>query len=238
VLQATTPLDPRVLDAMLPYWTDQYGNPHSRTHYFGWESDEAVEVARKQVHFEGRACCWLHLRMCSARLPEWLKRFDPVDALAGYSQPTCLVPTSRFYSCMCSAQVADLIGADPKEIIFTSGATESNNLALKGVANFYKERKNHIITTQTDHKCVLDSARYLQQRGFEVSTPSLPACSGRLRAGLPANCHHVLDSMHGCYATRLQVAVKCHAALQPQGVVKVPDMGAGYVSAGPAGRPR
>lgn len=65
-------------------------------------------------------------------------------------------------------QVADLIGADPKEIIFTSGATESNNLALKGVANFYKESKNHIITTQTDHKCVLDSARYLQHRGFEA----------------------------------------------------------------------
>jgi cysteine desulfurase len=112
-MQATTPLDPRVLDAMLPFWTDQYGNPHSRTHFFGWESEDAVEVARKQV--------------------------------------------------------ADLIGADPKEIIFTSGATESNNLALKGVANFYKERKNHIITTQTDHKCVLDSARYLQQRGFEVT---------------------------------------------------------------------
>ena len=67
-------------------------------------------------------------------------------------------------------QVADLIGADPKEIVFTSGATESNNMALKGVANFYKERKNHIITTQTDHKCVLDSARHLQQRGFEVGT--------------------------------------------------------------------
>jgi cysteine desulfurase len=112
-MQATTPLDPRVLDAMLPYWTDQYGNPHSRTHYFGWESDDAVEAARKQV--------------------------------------------------------ADLIGADPKEIVFTSGATESNNMALKGVANFYKERKNHIITMQTDHKCVLDSARYLQQRGFEVT---------------------------------------------------------------------
>lgn len=112
-MQATTPLDPRVLDAMLPYWVDQYGNPHSRTHFFGWEADEAIEVARKQV--------------------------------------------------------ADLIGANPKEIIFTSGATESNNLALKGVANFYKDRKNHIITTQTDHKCVLDSARYLQQRGFEVT---------------------------------------------------------------------
>lgn len=74
--------------------------------------------------------------------------------------------------------MADLIGADPKEIIFTSGATESNNLALKGVANFYKERKNHIITTQTDHKCVLDSARYLQQRGFEVG-PYLSWCRDR-----------------------------------------------------------
>lgn len=62
-----------------------------------------------------------------------------------------------------------MIGADPKEIIFTSGATESNNLALKGVANFYKSKKKHIITTQTDHKCVLDSARYLSQRGFEVT---------------------------------------------------------------------
>lgn len=68
-----------------------------------------------------------------------------------------------------SMQVAALIGADPKEIIFTSGATESNNLALKGVANFYKGKKKHIITTQTDHKCVLDSARYLSQRGFEVT---------------------------------------------------------------------
>ena len=65
--------------------------------------------------------------------------------------------------------MAALIGADPKEIIFTSGATESNNLALKGVANFYKGKKKHIITTQTDHKCVLDSARYLSQRGFEVT---------------------------------------------------------------------
>lgn len=66
-------------------------------------------------------------------------------------------------------QVASLIGADPKEIIFTSGATESNNLAIKGVANFYKEKKNHIITLQTDHKCVLDSCRYLQNRGFKVT---------------------------------------------------------------------
>lgn len=112
-MQATTPLDPRVLDAMLPYMTEQYGNPHSRTHLYGWEAEEAVEEAR--------------------------------------------------------AQVASIIGADPKEIVFTSGATESNNLAIKGVAGFYKDKKRHIITTQTDHKCVLDSCRHLQQRGFDVT---------------------------------------------------------------------
>ncbi len=84
--------------------------------------------------------------------------------------------------------MADLIGADPKEIIFTSGATESNNLAIKGVANFYKDRKNHVITTQTDHKCVLDSARYLQQRGFQVRcVPSPnPACRHQ---GPPVRAH-------------------------------------------------
>jgi cysteine desulfurase len=112
-MQATTPMDPRVVDAMLPFMTEQYGNPHSRTHLYGWEAEEAVEVAR--------------------------------------------------------GQVASVIGADAKEIIFTSGATESNNLAIKGVAQFYKDKKNHVITTQTDHKCVLDSCRYLQQRGFEVT---------------------------------------------------------------------
>lgn len=112
-MQATTPMDPRVVDSMLPYMTAQFGNPHSRTHLFGWEAEEAVE--------EGRA------------------------------------------------QVASVIGADPKEIVFTSGATESNNLAIKGVAGFYKDKKKHIITTQTDHKCVLDSCRYLQQRGFDIT---------------------------------------------------------------------
>mmetsp|Transcript_22059 Transcript_22059/g.42101 ORF Transcript_22059/g.42101 Transcript_22059/m.42101 type:complete len:456 (-) Transcript_22059:298-1665(-) len=112
-MQATTPLDPRVLDAMLPFLTEQFGNPHSRTHMYGWESEDAAEVARKQV--------------------------------------------------------ASLIGADPKEIIFTSGATESNNIAIKGVSSFYKANKNHIITTQTDHKCVLDSCRSMQQQGFEVT---------------------------------------------------------------------
>lgn len=110
---ATTPLDPRVLDAMLPYLTNIYGNPHSRTHAFGWEAEKAVEIAREQV--------------------------------------------------------ASLINADSKEIIFTSGATESNNIAIKGVAHFYKDKKNHIITSQTDHKCVLDSCRALESEGFKVT---------------------------------------------------------------------
>ncbi|KAJ1534471.1 cysteine desulfurase, partial [Nowakowskiella sp. JEL0078] len=112
-MQATSPMDPRVLEAMLPYFTYQFGNPHSRTHQYGWESEEGVEKARQYV--------------------------------------------------------ADIIAADPKEIIFTSGATESNNLAVKGVARFYKSKKNHIITTKTEHKCVLDSCRVLQDEGFEVT---------------------------------------------------------------------
>ena len=119
---ATTRVDPRVLDAMLPYYVGQYGNPHSRTHMYGWETEDAVEDAR--------------------------------------------------------AEVAALVGADAKEIIFTSGATESNNLAIKGVSSFYKERKRHIVTTQTDHKCVLDSCRQLEQRGFEVTY--LPVASNGL----------------------------------------------------------
>ncbi|KAJ5884768.1 Cysteine desulfurase [Penicillium taxi] len=114
-MQATTPLDPRVLDAMLPYLTGIYGNPHSRTHAYGWESEKAVEQARENI--------------------------------------------------------AKLIGADPKEIIFTSGATESNNMSLKGVARFFGRsgKKKHIITTQTEHKCVLDSCRHLQDEGFDVT---------------------------------------------------------------------
>ncbi|XP_003973042.1 cysteine desulfurase isoform X1 [Takifugu rubripes] len=111
--QATTPMDPRVLDAMLPYQVNYYGNPHSRTHAYGWESETAMETARKQV--------------------------------------------------------ADLIGADPREIIFTSGATESNNMAIKGVARFYQSKKRHVITTQTEHKCVLDSCRVLESEGFSVT---------------------------------------------------------------------
>ncbi|KAF5373678.1 hypothetical protein D9758_000873 [Tetrapyrgos nigripes] len=112
-MQATTPVDPRVLDAMLPFLTDQYGNPHSRTHAYGWEAEQAVEDARKHV--------------------------------------------------------ADLIGADTKDIVFTSGATETNNMAIKGVARFHKEKKKHIITTQTEHKCVLDSCRKLGEEGFDIT---------------------------------------------------------------------
>ncbi|TLS24673.1 hypothetical protein PpBr36_08370, partial [Pyricularia pennisetigena] len=114
-MQATTPVDPRVLDAMLPLYVGVYGNPHSRTHAYGWESEKAVEDAR--------------------------------------------------------AHVASLIGADPKEIIFTSGATESNNMSIKGVARFFGRsgKKKHIITSQTEHKCVLDSCRHLQDEGFEVT---------------------------------------------------------------------
>lgn len=114
-MQATTPTDPRVLDAMLPFLTGLYGNPHSRTHAYGWETEKAAEQAREHV--------------------------------------------------------ANLIGADPKEIIFTSGATESNNMSLKGVARFFGRsgKKKHIITSQTEHKCVLDSARHLQDEGFDVT---------------------------------------------------------------------
>ena len=111
--QATTPMDPRVLEVMMPYFTHRFGNPGSRSHAYGWEAEEAVEKAR--------------------------------------------------------GQIAKLIGADEKEVIYTSGATESNNLAIRGVAEFYKDRKNHIITTVTEHKCVLDTCRHLEQQGFEVT---------------------------------------------------------------------
>ncbi|CAH8660286.1 unnamed protein product [Schistosoma margrebowiei] len=111
--QASTQLDPRVLDAMLPFYISHFGNPHSRTHEYGWYCEEAVEKARENV--------------------------------------------------------ANQIGADHKEIIFTSGATESNNLAVKGVAKFYHPKKKHIITTQIEHKCVLDSCRVLENNGFGVT---------------------------------------------------------------------
>jgi hypothetical protein len=111
--QATTPMDLRVLDEMLPYMMEKYGNPHSKTHAFGWEAEEAIENARTRI--------------------------------------------------------GEMIGANAKEIIFTSGATESNNIAIKGVARFYKSQRNHIITVQTEHKCVLDSCRSLESEGFEVT---------------------------------------------------------------------
>ncbi len=111
--QATTPTDPRVVQAMLPYFSEKFGNPHSREHFFGWEAEDAVEKAR--------------------------------------------------------GQIAGLIGANAKEVIFTSGATESNNVALKGVARFYKDRKDHIVTCVTEHKCVLETARHLEHEGFRVT---------------------------------------------------------------------
>ena len=111
--QSTTPTDPRVVEAMLPYFTEKFGNPHSRNHLYGWQAEDAVEIAR--------------------------------------------------------GQVADLIGGNAKEVIFTSGATESNNLAIKGVMQFYGEKKNHFITVVTEHKCVLDSARHLEQQGYDVT---------------------------------------------------------------------
>ncbi len=111
--QATTQADPRVVEAMIPYFTHKFGNPHSRSHSYAWEAEEACEIARTQV--------------------------------------------------------ASLIGAQSKEIIFTSGATESNNMALQGIANFYGGKRKHIITLITEHKCILDTCRHLEQKGFKVT---------------------------------------------------------------------
>ena len=109
---ATTPVDPRVIETMLPYFTEKFGNAASRNHSFGWAGEEAVENARSQV--------------------------------------------------------ASLIGASPKEIIFTSGATESDNLMIKGVAEMYREKGNHIITQAIEHKAVLDTCKHLEKLGGEV----------------------------------------------------------------------
>ncbi|QET02231.1 IscS subfamily cysteine desulfurase [Cupriavidus pauculus] len=110
---ATTPVDPRVADKMIPYLREQFGNPASRSHAYGWDAERAVEEAREQV--------------------------------------------------------AALVGADPREIVWTSGATESNNLAIKGAANFYSGKGKHIITVKTEHKAVLDTTRELERQGFEVT---------------------------------------------------------------------
>lgn len=110
---ATTPVDPRVVDKMVPWLYENFGNPASRSHAYGWDSEEAVERAREEV--------------------------------------------------------AKLVNADPREIVWTSGATESDNLAIKGAANFYAERGKHIITVKTEHKAVLDTCRELERQGFEVT---------------------------------------------------------------------
>ncbi|SOY44060.1 cysteine desulfurase (tRNA sulfurtransferase), PLP-dependent [Cupriavidus taiwanensis] len=110
---ATTPVDPRVADKMIPYLREQFGNPASRSHAYGWDAERAVEEAREQV--------------------------------------------------------AALVGADPREIVWTSGATESDNLAIKGAANFYSGKGKHIITVKTEHKAVLDTTRELERQGFEVT---------------------------------------------------------------------
>ena len=110
---ATTPVDPRVAEKMIPWLTEHFGNPASRSHAYGWEADAAVEEAREQV--------------------------------------------------------AALVGADPREIVWTSGATESNNLAIKGAANFYAGKGKHLVTLKTEHKAVLDTMRELERQGFEVT---------------------------------------------------------------------
>ncbi len=112
--QATTPVDPRVVEAMLPFFNEKFGNPHSRSHFYGWEAADAVERAREQI--------------------------------------------------------ALLIGAGKDEIIFTSGATEANNLAIKGVAKRHQESRNHIVICVTEHKCVLEACAALERDGFDVTT--------------------------------------------------------------------
>src|SRR3546814_366224 len=130
---ATTPVDPRVVDKMVPWLYEQFGNPASRSHAYGWDAEEAVELAR--------------------------------------------------------AQVAQLVNADPREIIWTSGATESNNLAIKGAAHAYAARGKHIVTVKTEHKAVLDTCRKLERKGFELTnrdvTQEIGSASCREEGGSP-----------------------------------------------------
>ena len=119
--QATTPMDPRVLEEMLPYFEETFGNAASRNHSYGWEAEKAVDDARERL--------------------------------------------------------ANVIGADPREIVFTSGATESDNMALKGVAEMYKAKGKHIITSMIEHKAIIDSAPRLDPWGFDV-TYLMPGAAG------------------------------------------------------------
>ena len=131
--QATTPMDPRVLDYMMPMFTEQYGNPHSRTHAYGWEAEKAVDLAR-QARPSDRCLSLDRAETSGARF------CDRVPEL------TCMLAAPL----SCAPQnVASLIGADAKDVVFTSGATESNNMIIKGIARFYGGKRNHLITTVT-----------------------------------------------------------------------------------------
>ena len=128
--QATTPLDPRVLKFMLPYFNERFGNPHSRNHSYGWEAEESIEVAREQV--------------------------------------------------------ANIIGANPKEIVFTSGATESNNIAIIGSARYRENSGRHLITMTTEHKAVSAPFDHLESEGFEITRLS-PESTLPTPEGVPVN---------------------------------------------------
>ena len=160
-VQATSPVDPRVLDAMLPYLVGQFGNAHSKTHAFGWDSEKAVENAREQVPPAAR-------RTLAASSAGSRRRRGPMSTL---SPPPSWKQVDRSNPSR-QSQVAALIGADAREVVFTSGATESNNMSVKGIARFYGAKKKHIVTTQTEHKCVLDSCRAMEREGFEVTSVS------------------------------------------------------------------
>jgi len=160
---ATTPVDPRVAEKMIPFITEHFGNPASRSHAYGWRADEAVEAAR--------------------------------------------------------AHVADLVHADPKEIVWTSGATESNNLAIKGAARFHQKKGKHLITVQTEHKAVLDSMRELEREGFEVTylTPepngllNLDKFSAALRADTVLASVMLVNNEIGVIQDIAALGALCHA---------------------------